>query len=46
MWDCSFLASDVCPLVGEVVLEACAGFLVGRASACLLVGGAGSWSSE
>ena len=27
-WDCSFLASSVCSLVGEAALEACAGFQV------------------
>ena len=31
------------PLVGKVDLEACIGFLVGEARACLLVGGAESW---
>ena len=41
----SFLASGVCPLVGEASPEACAGFLVGGACACPLVGGAGSWTS-
>ena len=45
LWDHSFLASGVCALVGEAGLEACAGFLVGAAGACLLVGGAGSWPS-
>ena len=43
--DCFFLASCFCTLVGEVGLEACAGFLVGGAGACPLVGGAGSWPS-
>ena len=41
----SFLASGVCPLVGEASPEACAGFLVGGISSCLLVGGAGSCPS-
>ena len=36
--DHSFLACGVCPLVGESGLEACAGFLAGRVSACPLVG--------
>ena len=44
--DPSSLASHVCPLVGGAGLEACVGFLVGRADACpLVVGGAGSWPS-
>ena len=43
--DHSFLASDVCPLVGETGLEACVGFLVRGAGACPLVAGAGSWPS-
>ena len=30
-WDCSFLASSVCSLVGEAALEACADFQVERA---------------
>lgn len=30
-WDCSFLASSVCFLVGGAALEACAGFQVRRA---------------
>ena len=30
-WDCCFLASSVCSLVGEAALEACSGFQVGRA---------------
>ena len=30
-WDCSFLASSVCSLLGEAALEACAGFQVRRA---------------
>lgn len=38
----SFLASGVWSLVGEAGLEASAGFVVGGASVCLLVGGAGS----
>ena len=37
--------SDVCPLVGEAGLGACAGFLEGVASACPLVGGTVSWPS-
>ena len=45
LWDLSFLASVVCPLVGEVGLEVGAGFLEGRDSVCPLMGGAGSWSS-
>ena len=45
LWDHNFLPSGACPLVGEAGLEACAGFLVRGASACLLVGGPGSWSS-
>ena len=43
--DYSLLASDVCFLVGEVEPEAYAGSLVGGASACVLVGRAGSWTS-
>ena len=43
--DHSFLASGVCPLVGESGLGACVGFLVAGAGACPLVGGAGSWPS-
>ena len=43
--DCNFLASGVCPLVGEAGLEVCAGFLAGRVSACPQVGGAGCWPS-
>ena len=43
--DHRFLASGVWSLVGEAGLEASAGFVVGGASVCLLVGGAGSWSS-
>ena len=43
--DHSFLVSGVCLLVGEAGLETCAGFLVGGASVCPLVGGAGSWPS-
>ena len=43
--DCSFLASGVCPLVGEAGLEACEGFLVGGAGVCPLVGGAASCPS-
>ena len=43
--DCSFLPSRVCPFMDECGLEVCAGFLVGRASACPLVGGVGSWPS-
>lgn len=44
--NCNFLVSVVCPLVDEVGLEACAGFLDGVASACLLVvDTAGSWAS-
>ena len=35
--DHSFLASGICPLVGEAGLEACAGFLVGGIGACPLV---------
>ena len=31
--------------MGEAGLEACVGFLAGRADACPLVGGAGSWPS-
>ena len=30
-WDCSFLASSVCSLLGEAAVEACAGFQVRRA---------------
>ena len=40
--DCGFLASGVCPLMGEAGLEVCAGFLVGGARACPLMGGARS----
>ena len=29
--NCNFLASGVCPLVGEAGLEVCAGFLAGGA---------------
>ena len=43
--DHSFLASGVCPLVGEAGLETCAAFLAGGASVCPLVGGTGSWPS-
>ena len=43
--DCGFLASGVCPLVGEVGLEARTGFLEGKASAYSLVGGLRSWPS-
>ena len=42
--DHGFLASGVCLLVGEAGLEACAGFLDGRAIACSVVGRAESWS--
>ena len=45
LWDCIFLASGVCPLVGEAGLEVPAGFLVGGTGACPLLGGVGSWSS-
>ena len=45
LWDHSFLASGICTLVCEAGIEACAGFLVGGAGACALVGGAGSWPS-
>ena len=38
----SLLASGVCPLLGEAGLEAFAGFLVGGAGTCPLVGGAES----
>ena len=38
-------ASGVCLLVGEANLETCVGFLVGRTSACPLVGGAESYLS-
>lgn len=37
--------SSVGPLQGEAGLEASGGFMGGRASACPLVGRAGSWSS-
>ena len=37
--------SGVCCLVGEVGLEDCAGFLVGRTVACPLEGGAGIFPS-
>ena len=43
--DHSFLSSGVSPLVAEAGLETCAGFLERRASACPLVGRAGSWPS-
>ena len=39
------LASAVCPLVGEAGLEAYAGFLVGGAGACPLMGRAVPWPS-
>ena len=45
LWDCIFLASGVYLLVGEVDLEACAGFLVGEAGNFLLVSGVVSWPS-
>ena len=45
LWDYIFLVSGVCPLVGEAGLETCAGFLVGGAGACLLVGGVVFWPS-
>ena len=41
-----FLASSICPLLGEASLEPCAVFLVGGASACPLVGVAGFWPSD
>ena len=41
----ALLSSGVCPLVGVIGPEACAGFLVGGTGACLLVGGAGSCPS-
>ena len=41
-----FLASGVCPLVGEVGPGAYVGFLVGGIGACALVGGAGSCPSS
>ena len=44
--DHGFLASGVYLLVGKAGLEACAGFLDGRAIACSVVGGAESWSFE
>ena len=40
-----FLSSAVCPLLGEAVGEACAGFLVEGTVSCPLVGRAGSCSS-
>ena len=40
-----FLASGVCPLVGETIPEGSASFQEGRACACPLLGGAGSWPS-
>ena len=43
---CSFIAPSVCPLGDEGNLESCSGFLVGGASACPLVGGAGTWPSD
>ena len=43
--NCDFVVSGVCSLVGEPCPEAKAGFLEGRASACLLVGGTVSWTS-
>ena len=45
LWGHSFLASGICPLVGEAGLEAYTGFMVGKAGACPLVGGPGSWPS-
>ena len=42
--DHSFLASVFCPLMGEAGPEACAGFPVGGASACPLVGGEVLWT--
>ena len=44
--DRSFLASGVCPLVGEVAPGAYTGFLVGGTDACPLVDGAGSCPSN
>ena len=44
VWDCGFLASGVCFLVGEAGLETYAEFLAERASACPLVNRTGSWS--
>lgn len=41
-----FLASGVCPLLGETGLEAPAGPREGSASARPLVGGAGSWPTN
>lgn len=43
--DCSFLSSDVCPLVDEPSLEAWSGFLLKVASASPLVVGAVSCPS-
>lgn len=43
LWDCGFLAFDVCFLVSEAGLEASAGFLEGMAVACPLMGE--SWPS-
>ena len=40
-----FLLLVSAPPVGEAGLEACAGFLMGGASACPLVRGIGSWPS-
>ena len=40
------LSSLPTTLLGEAGLEACAGFLDGRAIACSVVGGAESWSFE
>ena len=38
-----FHASGVYPMVGDTGLEACAGFLLGQASACPLVDSVESW---
>ena len=42
----SFSLFCVCHLVGEVDPRACVGFLVGRTSACALVGKAESYLSD
>ena len=43
--NCSFLASNVFPIVGETGLEDNVSLLVGGTSTFPLVGGAGSWPS-
>lgn len=40
-----YFSSGFCPVVGEAGLETSTGFLLGRAAACPLMGGAESWFS-